>query len=241
MIADYLHSFYRMPVNLVIGGVPTVATLRWFKAPAGAKRLPFPSAIFSHVWDNNPGESVPGEIGEVGSPRTWDPGNNVGYQGQCYRGDPAWFATGNLPPLASIAPSPCLCVIPPAVGSGTLVMGGAALGAVATRGCSQCPNGAQANWRITVAGGTGSFAIFNGSYLAPYKSQCFWQLGTPSNGRVVQYPLGGPWQVALSSGSVSAQYHVSGAFDCLAGGAFNLFFNSPTSGVPAPTVSVGPP
>lgn len=124
MWVDYLHSFYRMPCKLVIGGVPTTVTLRWYKAPAGAQRLPFGSAIFSHVWDNNPGESIPGEIGEVGAPRTWDPGNNVGYQGQCYRGDPTWFQTGQLPALAGIPASPCLCQIPPAFGSGTLVLGG---------------------------------------------------------------------------------------------------------------------
>lgn len=135
MIADFLHSFYTMPMNIFIGGVPTVVHVRWYRAPAGARYLPFPSTIFSHVWDNNPGESITGEIGEVGSPRTWNVGDNPGYQGRCWRGDPAWFASGMLPPLASIAPSPCLCQIPPAVGSGGLVLGGSAVALTAV--CQQ--------------------------------------------------------------------------------------------------------
>lgn len=126
MWADVLHTCYTMPINIVVGGVPTVAHIRWYKAPAGAKQLPFASAFFTHVWDNNPGESVPGEIGEVGYPRVFDEGTNPGYQGQCYRGDPSWFGTGQLPALNTITPSPCLCQIPPAIAGGGLVLAGSA-------------------------------------------------------------------------------------------------------------------
>lgn len=125
MIVDFLHSFYRMPVNLVVGGVPTTATIRWYKAPAGAKYLPFPTTFFSHVWDSDQ-ENFPADPGEVGYPRTWDPGRNPGYQGQCYIGDPSWFATGHLPALPLPAPGPCVCQIPPAGGAGALVLAGSA-------------------------------------------------------------------------------------------------------------------
>ena len=126
-----LHSYYTMPIILYRGGVPTTYTVRWYKAPVGAKYLAIPSCIFSHVWDNNPGESIPGEVGEVGAPRTWDKGDNRGgYQGQCFRGDPAWFATGKLPGVLPAPDPSCLCSIPPAVASGGMMLGGAATPAV---------------------------------------------------------------------------------------------------------------
>jgi hypothetical protein len=126
MIADYLSSFYTMPCLLTVGGQPVQTTIRWYKAPKGAKILPFPSVFFSHINDADPGESVPGEPGEVGHPRTWDRGDNPGYQGQCWRGDPAWYASGALPTLNTIPASPCNCRIPPAVAAGGVVLGGAA-------------------------------------------------------------------------------------------------------------------
>jgi len=126
MWVDMLHSFYTMPIWLYVGGVKQQFTIRWYKAPAGAKPFPYPSAIFSHVWDNNPGESVPGEVGEIGFPRTWDPGQNNGYQGQCFRGDPLWFQTGQLPALDTITPSPCICQVGPLAASGGIVLSGAA-------------------------------------------------------------------------------------------------------------------
>jgi hypothetical protein len=123
---DFLHDYYTKSINIWVGGVLTPATIRWYRAPAGAKYFPLPHSYFSRVWDNNYEGYVaePGETTRHG--RTWDPGRNPGYQGQCYRGDPAWFATGQLPPLNSIQPSACLCQIPPAMGAGGLVLGGSA-------------------------------------------------------------------------------------------------------------------
>jgi hypothetical protein len=229
-----LHSFYRMPAILYIAGVPTQVTLRWYKAPDGAKQLPFPSAIFSHVWDNNPGESQPGEIGEVGFPRTWDPGENHGYQGQCYRGDPSWFATGQLPALP-VAPSPCLCQILPAQAAGGLVLTGAATGFAALTSCVQCPGGAPANWTMTVAGATGLFANVNGTWTVPYLSGCTWTLTLATNNlRSVTF-AGGLWQIRIQShpGSPVMVWNPTTSFACEAP---NLYWTvSGTQPVGAPT------
>lgn len=217
MWVDYLHSFYRMPCKLIIGGVPTIVTLRWYKAPAGAQRLPFGSAIFSHVWDNNPGESIPGEIGEVGAPRTWDPGNNVGYQGQCYRGDPTWFQTGQLPALAGIPASPCLCQIPPAFGSGTLMLSGSAVAFVPVLGCAQCPRGAPPAWSLTVVGASAGLSWSNGTWRLPYISGCNWSL-TVGAGRTLQVIFsGGTWIVRVHDSAIpaTAVLAVEGSFACL--------------------------
>lgn len=217
MIADYLHSFYRMPMNIVIGGVPTVVTLRWYKAPAGAKPLPFPSFVFSHVWDNNPGESLAGELGEVGYPRTWDAGTNPGYQGQCYRGNPQWFQTGLLPPLASIAPSPCLCQIPPAQAAGGLVLGGAASATVGSL-CGFCPGGtAPSKWTATVSGGVNAWASVNGTVTMVRISPCVFRAFSGANGYVLgigQLSPPGNWSMQLFNGTNTQNYGNVGPGNC---------------------------
>lgn len=240
MWVDYLHSFYRMPAILIIGGVPTVVTLRWYKAPAGAQRLPFGSAIFSHVWDNNPGESIPGEIGEVGAPRTWDPGNNVGYQGQCYRGDPTWFQTGQLPALAGIPPSPCLCQIVPAVGSGTLVLSGSAIGAIATLGCSHCPQGAPRTWFSTAAGGVGTYAVFNGKHSFNYVSGCLWQTSPNFPKITLTWSQVSGWNLGFQVGGTAFASYNTADMDCMAGGHYTLGTQSGPGGPPPPTATVTP-
>lgn len=135
MVVDFLHSFYSKSVNIWIAGVKTPATIRWYRAPAGAKILPFPHSFFSRVWDNDYEHYLdePGEATRFG--RTWDAGRNPGYQGQCYRGDPEWFQTGQLPPLESIPPSDCLCQLPPLQSTGGIILGGSAL--VSSTVCQQ--------------------------------------------------------------------------------------------------------
>lgn len=217
-----LHSFYRMPAILYVAGVPTRVTLRWYKAPAGAKQLPFPSTIFSHVWDNNPGESQPGEIGEVGYPRTWDPGDNHGYQGQCYRGDPAWFQTGQLPALPLPA-SPCGCQIPPAQAAGGFVLAGSAVGVAALTTCTQCPAGAPVRWSLNLSGATGAWAALNGTWTLAYVSGCNWQF-TIAAGKVVQLQFfAGAWQVRMQNsgqpGSPSF-LRLASAFNCFGASSY---------------------
>lgn len=220
MIADILHSFYTMPVNLIIGGVPTVAHVRWYKAPAGAKFLPFPSAIFSHVWDNNPGESVPGEIGEVGFPRTWDPGRNTGYQGQCFRGQQSWFQTGQLPALP-LPSSPCNCQIPPAAASGGLVLTGSAPVIPADASCPQCPHGAPLKWSLSVAGGSGFFNGSSGTFTLSKIGSCSWRIITGGFTYALAF-TGGVWLVAITGGAHSAQYLPATSFACLGITEWNL-------------------
>lgn len=241
-----LHSFYTMPINIVIGGVPTQTTVRWYKAPAGAKYLGIPTAIFSHVWDNNPGESVPGEIGELGSPRTWDPGRNPGYQGQCFRGDPTWFATGLIPALSTVPPSPCNCRVAPAVGSGGVLLSGAATVYPALPGCGTCPNGVPARWIVEVAGGTGAYAASNGQWvLVSLGFPCTWQLQRSGPGGVyqtsLQYNINQPgWQVDVSSPLAfgTQLYNFVGQFPCF-GVSTNWVAFSPQSGAPT-SISVQP-
>lgn len=151
MICDYLHDFYTMPALIYVGGVPTTVHLRWYRAPAGAKILPIPNAIHaSSVWEADDGYS--GQVGELYQPRAWDPGRNVGYQGQCYLGDPSWFATGQLPAYVltqAPPPSACLCKIPPAQASGALVLSGSA-----TASTSICQQGV-APVKVDTLDGTG--------------------------------------------------------------------------------------
>jgi len=230
-----------MQCGLNIGGVPTNVTLRWYKAPAGAKFLPFPSAIFSHVWDNT-NEADQDLVGEVGYPRTWDPGDNHGYQGQCYLGDPQWFQTGVLPPLASIAPpSGCLCQIPPEVGTGGLILGGSAsLCSLAPSGvgCSLCPGGTQSVWLVSLSGGTGGYAKFNGDTRIVQGANCNWFNNCFGLSFILRYNFPpGPWQVTVNDGTNLATYWISGAFDCMAGGTFNLHSHSGT-GTPAASLTV---
>lgn len=240
MIVDYLHDYYTMPINIVIGGVPTQTTIRWFKAPKGAKYLPFPSAIFSHVWDNDPGESMPGEIGEVGSPRVWDPGRNPGYQGQCYRGDPSWFQTGQLPPLNTIQPSPCLCQIPPAIADGGLLLGGAA-NVLTTLSCPQCPRGAPTRWKLTATGGTLQSGLWNGVYTLSSTGGCAWSYALPNGLTWNLAFLFGGWQVRLDNQpqSVHAWYNVNGAFQCLGSNPSWAVFSQTATGT-APTLDLEP-
>jgi hypothetical protein len=153
MICDYLHSFYSMPVNLWVGGVLHPTTIRWYRAPAGAKLFPYPNAFYAKsVWDNH--DEIDGEPGELGEPRTWDPGRNVGYQGQCFLGDPSWFKTGQLPAYVltqAPPPSPCLCQIPPAIAAGGLVLGGAAAASKQTPPTG-CPFAATQRYTVRLSG-----------------------------------------------------------------------------------------
>jgi len=245
MWVDLLHSFYTMPINIWIGGTLYPATIRWFKAPANAQRFPLPTVFFSHV-DDSIGDAWPGEPGELGSPRTNDHGANPGYQGQCYIGDPMWFLTGQLP--ASVLnpppqPSPCVCSIPPAIAAGGLVLGGSAnycqlvsSGA----GCSLCPGGTQTTWTVTIAGGSGAFAQFNGAVKVVQANNCNWSNTCFGFSYVLRYLFPpGPWAFTMANGATVATYHVSGSFDCMAGGTFALFSSSGV-GTPAPTVVVAP-
>lgn len=220
MIVDYLSSFYEMPCLVSIAGQVVQTTIRWYRAPVGAKPLPFPTTFFSHINDNNPGESIPGELGEVGFPRTWDAGRNPGYQGQCYRGDPAWFATGQLPTVSSIPTSACLCQIPPAVGNGGVVLGGTAVVIAANANCGFTPKGAPVRYKVQVAGGSGVFAAVNGVYTATQilpADPCQW--GSPSPPQTIVFSAGSQTPIGNISLGVqagaghNANYVNTGPFD----------------------------
>jgi hypothetical protein len=241
MICDYLHSFYTIPALIYVGGVPTTVHLRWFRAPPGAKLLPVPNAFHaSSVWEND--EGYGGGVGEVYQPRVEDPGRNVGYQGQCYLGDPSWFATGQLPAyvLTQAPPtSPCLCQIPPAQAAGGLVLTGAA---VAYRGVATCPQGALAySWTIVVPAGTGQFAPFVGTYTMLWFNGCQVFHGVPAAGKSWQQDFQfGIWKVRLTSippaASYEAQYHIRGVFNPFGFNVWDLFSWSGT-GTAAATVT----
>lgn len=239
MIADYLHSFYTMPINIVIGGVPTRTTIRWFKAPAGAKFLPATWAIFSHVWDNDPGESVAGEIGEVGAPRVWDPGRNPGYQGQCFRGDSSWFQTGQLPPLNTIRPSACLCQIPSGIGQGGLVLGGAALPLPATFSCAQCPGGAPVTWALSFTQGTGDFFQFGNGVRVTLTHGCRWEFHRGSSNWILTFDLSLGWvfTVNQTGSAIFATYVPVGSFNCLGPGVWVLQSSNGTGARPSNVTS----
>lgn len=125
MWVEMLHSFYRMPVRIQVGGRPYKTWIRWYRAPAGAKQLPFPTVFSSDVWSNTFEKHPPG-VGEIGHPRVWDRGLNTdGYLGQCFVGEPEWFMTGQLPAEALCGDPPELpvcCKQQPAMPSGDLIL-----------------------------------------------------------------------------------------------------------------------
>jgi hypothetical protein len=130
MWCEMLHSFYRMPVTIYVGGRPVRTWVRWYKAPPGAKKLPFPSFIYSRVWSQPHQDDGP-ELGERGFPRVWTRGSNPGFQGQNYIGQPEWFMTGELPESVLTDPLPDVpawCCIPPAGLPGKFILKGAAVG-----------------------------------------------------------------------------------------------------------------
>jgi hypothetical protein len=118
-----------MPIWIVIGGVPVQTWIRWYEAPAGARKLPFPNALKSNVFvEHHTRSRYP--IGEVGHPRIWDRGENRGYRGLHWIGRARWFVTGELPGYVLTDPTPPLpsiCCTQPARASGGLVLGGAAV------------------------------------------------------------------------------------------------------------------
>lgn len=128
MIVDYLVNFYRMPIHIWVGGQEYKTWIRWYRAPAGAKRFPHATVFRSHVWMDRRPIPLDGP-GEVGHPRVFDRGLNPGYQGQCFRGLPEWYETGHLPGyiMQQIPDFPCGCQINPQPGLGGIVLGGQAI------------------------------------------------------------------------------------------------------------------
>ena len=74
------------------GGRPSV--IRWYRAPPGAKCLPFPSSIMSWNWSPKP--YPPNPIGEINTaPATWSNGRTPPTaRGQHWFGPPEWFEFG---------------------------------------------------------------------------------------------------------------------------------------------------
>ncbi len=238
MIVDYLHSFYTKSVRIFVGGVPQTIPIRWFRAPAGAKALPIPNTFFSHVWDDH-GEAIDGEAGELPYGRKHDPGRNVGYQGQCYRGDPAWFATGQFPAgfPVGVAPGPCLCQIAPAQAAGGIVLAGAATAFRGWLGCTQCGGGAPLNWRLSVSGATGELAPCNGVWLLPNSGPCNWTfLGPDSTFFRIIYSIGA-WHTIIDRLGSATEFLPVGTFACAGTTVWRLNTNSGTGGPPTSVVS----
>lgn len=82
-------------------------------------------------------------------------------------GGPYWrallvpLAALEVPPWPPLAPLPPLPPLPPPPPPATYF------------GCAQCPGGSYNVWRISIAGGTGDFAVFNGDYDL-VASGCIW-------------------------------------------------------------------
>jgi hypothetical protein len=82
-ICDIMRSAYTRKTEFFTGGERPL-TIRWYRAPPGAKPLPFPSSFMSLNWWNRPYEAS--GIGEI------------------YTGPPRW-SNGRTPPTArGIAP-----------------------------------------------------------------------------------------------------------------------------------------
>lgn len=129
MVMDLLHSFYRMPVRIWVGGQEYSAWIRWYKAPPGALFFPGPTCFKSDVFCDQWTKAPPGP-GEIGHPRKWDRGINQGYKGQCFVGQQEWFETGQLPGYilsANPPPFPDCCQSNPAVAQGGIILGGEAV------------------------------------------------------------------------------------------------------------------
>lgn len=126
MWVEMLHSFYRMPVLIIVAGKRYRTWIRWYRAPKNAKRLPFPTVFGTDVWQNTWEQHYPPGPGEIGHPRVWDPGRNVdGFLGQCYVGDPEWFMTGILPAdvLTDEPPwLPVCCKVNPVTSTGSIII-----------------------------------------------------------------------------------------------------------------------
>lgn len=170
-IVEYLRTCYSTHFRLWIGGVETIVPARWFFAPKGAKEFAYPNAFVSNVWAKPGEESAPGP-GEIDRKRVWDPGGAAGYQGQCFLGDPEWFATGQLPAGVLNPPIP---FFPGCCRKGVK--------------CFLCSGGIGPNpMTVRASGGTGDFAVFNGTFNLPEVNDCSW---------AVQFAPGLFWQVAF--------------------------------------------
>lgn len=141
-----------------------VFSVKWFKAPLGAKVLPVRHQYVSTNWYK--GIAYPERVGEaIGVKHTWSNGAAVtGYNGLNYCGT-QW--TGNLVQLASPMPShpdgsPACCAPRPTVP------------------CSGCMEGSGwAFWNVNASGGTGDFAPGNGVFPAGSAGGCNWTFSTP--------------------------------------------------------------
>ena len=124
MIMDYLHSFYRRRVRIQIGDEWRWEWIRWFRAAADAKVFPTPHCFFSRTWTNQYTEPWP--TGELDPRQVWDRGDNPGYPGQDFLGDPAWFAGSPLPAGVLTDPTPPLpayCCAPPQMADIGFILG----------------------------------------------------------------------------------------------------------------------
>lgn len=93
MICDFMRSCYTRQCNFYTGGGLPL-TIRWYRAPPGAKPLPFPSSFMSLNWTPKPYEYD--GIGEIytGPPRWSNGATPPTARGQKPFGNPVFFADG---------------------------------------------------------------------------------------------------------------------------------------------------
>jgi hypothetical protein len=158
---DYLRSCYtsRIWTFNTFTGVYTPVAIKWFKAPIGAQVLPVRHQYRSNIWSK--GIPYPEKIGEIiEKPSGWSNGAPVaGYNGINYCGT-QW--TGVLNRLTHAIPShpngsPACCAVLPTCGS-----------------CVLSGSNCKTTYTVVLAGGTGVYAIGNGTYHTTLTSPCTW-------------------------------------------------------------------
>lgn len=124
-------------MRIFIGGIPYIFPARWFFCNPGAKVFPGGHGCEASPWLSNYerndawGEVTPYPTDPGASySRGLDRGQNPGYAGQCFVGDPSWFVDGELPADILSRPTfslpPC-CFVPPVESQGGLCVTGTAV------------------------------------------------------------------------------------------------------------------
>lgn len=243
MVWTYLRACYKFNMRLFVGGIEQIYPARWFFCDPDALIFPSPHGAEASPWLKS--FEVNDEWGEVEPYKGLDRGINPGYPGQCFVGDPSWFLDGQLPAsIATYSPpvvTPCCGHVPPANTDPRCPQ-------PTTVGCARCIGGLAAlRYVVTATGGTGDYAILNGTYILVNDAPCAWGHITPDGAHSENFRLTSGFVLGELAanyapvGLVFAEYAIPlvGLLDCLHGPISLPFISgfAPTGGPPSYSVS----
>lgn len=246
MVWDHLRSCYGFTMRLFIGGQAVTVPARWYFCAPGAQPFPGPHGCAASPWLGN--DEVNLDWGEV-TPWPKDPnsavqkvldnGLNPGYAGQCFTGNPQWFIDGQLPAgIDSGQPLPFdrCCFPPQASATGGIVLGGSAIPKKRCQLCPVFPSGEACNFQVTLAGCTGQFAPFNGTWTLTELNSCEWFAPVPNLTLKLRIRSASPLVMELLASDTLATFEAlwdqKAGWDAFFGGILSLVALTGTGSVP---------